>query len=241
MDASLPEVLFGLDGTLMANGGTSTVELPEYISNAAGIAYDPATGRIFITGSSWSTPDPVSRAKLVVLTPVITQTPGDLDGDGAIDRNDLMTLLLYRNQPATECPECDLDGDGRITVLDARQMVLMCTRPRCGLADCYSFQQPVSDLTAVINFTADHENLNFEYHPGPDHSTDVAFDLYLNNEFVTHVDWVSPGGTSGERTLPSVALGDNVLELRNPVCPPGVGSCTDGQIISWAGNVCIFP
>jgi len=22
----------------------------------------------------------------------------------------------YRNQPATECPECDIDGDGVITV-----------------------------------------------------------------------------------------------------------------------------
>ena len=56
---------------------------------------------------------------------------GDLDHDGDVDQDDLNILLTYRNQPATECPECDLDGDGVITVLDARKLVLLCTRPRC--------------------------------------------------------------------------------------------------------------
>ena len=56
---------------------------------------------------------------------------GNLDGDGDVDRDDLTILLGYRNQPASECLECDLDGDGMITVLDARKLVLMCTRARC--------------------------------------------------------------------------------------------------------------
>jgi len=60
--------------------------------------------------------------------PAIT---GDLDNDADIDQNDLNILLTYRNQPASECPECDIDGDGVITVLDARKLVLLCTRPRC--------------------------------------------------------------------------------------------------------------
>jgi hypothetical protein len=57
--------------------------------------------------------------------------PGDLDGDGDVDRNDMNIILAHRNQPASECPPCDLDGDGVITVLDARKLVLLCTRSRC--------------------------------------------------------------------------------------------------------------
>jgi len=56
---------------------------------------------------------------------------GDLNGDGLVCRTDLNIILSHRNQPASECPECDLDGDGTITVLDARKLVLLCTNPRC--------------------------------------------------------------------------------------------------------------
>ncbi len=56
---------------------------------------------------------------------------GDLDDDCDIDRDDVGLLLGYRNQPASQCLECDLDGDGTVTVLDARMLVLQCTRPRC--------------------------------------------------------------------------------------------------------------
>jgi len=70
----------------------------------------------------------IDTAPVEVTAPAIT---GDLDSDGDIDQNDLNILLTYRNQPASECPECDIDGDGIITVLDARKLVLLCTRPRC--------------------------------------------------------------------------------------------------------------
>ena len=60
-----------------------------------------------------------------------TSTEGDLDNDGDVDRDDLNIILSYRNQPASECPECDLDGDDMITALDARKLVLLCTCPRC--------------------------------------------------------------------------------------------------------------
>jgi hypothetical protein len=57
--------------------------------------------------------------------------PGDLDGDGIVDRNDVNIIKTHRNQPASVCPECDIDEDGTITVLDARALVGMCTCPRC--------------------------------------------------------------------------------------------------------------
>jgi hypothetical protein len=60
--------------------------------------------------------------------------PGDLDGDGDVDRNDLNVLLADRDKSvsASSCgASCDLDDDGTITALDARKLVLLCTRPRC--------------------------------------------------------------------------------------------------------------
>ena len=67
------------------------------------------------------------------LTP--NETPGDLDGDGDVDRSDINIIRQYRNQPVSTCPDCDIDGDGRITVLDARKLFNMCTCSRCKCSD----------------------------------------------------------------------------------------------------------
>jgi len=233
---------FGLDGSFIAGEGTRTVEMPFDITQANGIAFDPLTGQIFITGVHSRTGDP-EAAVLVVLTPNIPVTSGDLDGNGAVDKNDVYALRDLIGAPIAECPECDLNGDGRISLVDARLLVLSCTVPKCGVATCKGFEKPMSDLNATLKFDAVNTSLKFIYSPGLRHSTSVSFDLYLNDQLVDdNIGWIPPDGTSGEIVLPAgmVLIGDNIIELRNPVCPAGVGSCIDGQIISWAGTVCLY-
>ncbi len=58
--------------------------------------------------------------------------PGDVDGDGDIDRNDVNAITAARNTPASNPNDVrDLNGDGQIDALDARLAVNACTRPRC--------------------------------------------------------------------------------------------------------------
>ena len=57
---------------------------------------------------------------------------GDIDGDCDVDMDDMDIIMAARNTPADgpDDPR-DLDGDGTITANDARQLTLLCTRPRC--------------------------------------------------------------------------------------------------------------
>ena len=58
--------------------------------------------------------------------------PGDANGDGVVDIDDVMLILAARGQTVPPADESlDLDGDGVITMLDARLAVLNCTNPRC--------------------------------------------------------------------------------------------------------------
>ncbi len=51
---------------------------------------------------------------------------GDLDMDGDVDRDDLLIVLMGRNQPALgPLDPRDLDRDGRITLLDARILITL--------------------------------------------------------------------------------------------------------------------
>jgi hypothetical protein len=72
-----------------------------------------------------------NTAHFALIAPAI---PGDIDGDADVDNDDINTLLQDLNKPVDQSacgPSCDLDGDGVITALDARQLALLCTRPRC--------------------------------------------------------------------------------------------------------------
>jgi hypothetical protein len=57
---------------------------------------------------------------------------GDIDGDCDLDTDDMNIIMAARNTPADgDDDPRDLDGDGTITANDARQLSLLCTRPRC--------------------------------------------------------------------------------------------------------------
>jgi hypothetical protein len=56
----------------------------------------------------------------------------DVDGNGVIDRNDILAIFAARDSPAAFLGDPrDSDGDGVITVNDARLCVNRCTNPLC--------------------------------------------------------------------------------------------------------------
>ena len=58
--------------------------------------------------------------------------PGDFNGDGDIDQDDLDILLDEISNPPPHDPSFDLNGDGVVDIADARYLVVnLCTRPRC--------------------------------------------------------------------------------------------------------------
>lgn len=66
------------------------------------------------------------------ITYVLPSAPrGELTDDGVIDQRDLKLLFQALNTTASPNDPRDVDHDGRITALDARQLVLLCTKPRC--------------------------------------------------------------------------------------------------------------
>lgn len=236
---------FGLDGAFIAGGGesTRTVEMPEDITHANGIAFDPATGRIFITGMRWRTEDPVKRAKLVVLTPVDPVVPvvtGDMDGNGVININDYYELISCRNKLAEACPGADINGDGVVTLADARILILSCDRPRCATQECFSFNQESPTLDVSHQMTQIAPQSFLKYTAGPDHSTSIFFDLHLDDSLFANVGPVPVGGSSGFIALPA-QVGNHDIGLVDVVCPTDLGSCIDGTVSSWGGTVCITP
>ena len=105
---------------------------------------------------------------------------------------------------------------------------------------CFDFEQSAPQLDVDIAFNADQRYLAFEYLPGPDHSTDVSFDLRLNGAHINRLVDIAAGERRGKIDLPNnvVINGRNTISLLNPSCAEGVGSCIDGSISSWGGTLC---
>jgi hypothetical protein len=75
----------------------------------------------------------VDYSELTITYTTANAAPGDLNNDGAIDRDDLDILLRGLNTAASGPNDPrDLDRDGRITVLDVRKLVAGCTLALCG-------------------------------------------------------------------------------------------------------------
>jgi hypothetical protein len=74
------------------------------------------------------------QGKLSASVPITVpaRAPGDLDGSGRIDIDDVNILNMSLNSPASGPNDArDLNHDGRIDALDARILTTLCTYPRC--------------------------------------------------------------------------------------------------------------
>ncbi len=109
----------------LATGASRTIDVPVII---------PTTALVGTTNNISLNAQGASSANGTVFTQIVraASIPGDLDGDGDVDRDDIAIFFAARNQAASgPADPRDLDRDGRITVLDARKAMLLCTRPSC--------------------------------------------------------------------------------------------------------------
>ena len=105
--------------------GAVTTQSSDTVPSGSVISQSPAGGASALPGDAVS---------LVVSTGPAAPALGDVDGDGDVDRNDILLISAARNQPASGPNDPrDIDGDGVITVLDIRAASTLCTRSRCAV------------------------------------------------------------------------------------------------------------
>jgi hypothetical protein len=112
-----PPGTFRTPVSLAANNGPYTLDR---WGDYAGLAVDPADGQTFwahhefAVGSSWRT--------WIAATDPGFEVPGDVNGDGDVDADDLVEVILaWGPCPPPPCP-ADLDDNG---VVDADDLVLV--------------------------------------------------------------------------------------------------------------------
>lgn len=78
----------------------------------------------------------VKYGRLSVDVPISVKStiPGDLNGDGDVDKADLNELMTWENTPATTPYDArDLNHDGTINAQDAKILETLCTHPGCAI------------------------------------------------------------------------------------------------------------
>lgn len=130
------EHTFTIPIAMNAAGETIILQLNEQTYETSGLVYAPASGvhdldDCLATGVPWNISDVVDinesgqilvtacqalECGTLLLTPV---TPGDLNGDGAIDQSDLGTLLAHYGIPVgATYAQGDINGDGAVDQSD---------------------------------------------------------------------------------------------------------------------------
>jgi hypothetical protein len=69
----------------------------------------------------------------VVYDLTVKNSTCDVNGDGSINKTDILLITAARNAKALSFDSRDADGDGMVTVNDARACTLRCTKVNCAL------------------------------------------------------------------------------------------------------------
>lgn len=154
-------------------------------------------------------------ATLSILIPVsATADVCDIDGDGDIDRNDVMVISLARNTPASgpDDPR-DANSDGMISIVDARACTLQCTLPRCLVID-----SPLDDDGDGVNNADDNCPVRFN----PDQADSDADGEGDACEIVGSITITSP--TAGQ------VIGSTMISVAGTFTgPPGSGVAVNAR------------